>query len=89
VANTRNYFFLTVNDAGLLEVQWGKRNSRGNFVFTETVDLAGWDAFWTARADELDLDQDDLRLMCSSSLDFPEDYTDNPDTLTLCRALRG
>lgn len=34
-------------------------------------------------------DPDELVIMCSSSMDFPEDSTDNPATIKLARELRG
>jgi hypothetical protein len=30
----------------------------------------------------------ELNIMCSSSMDFPEDHTSNPETIALARALR-
>jgi len=31
----------------------------------------------------------DGHLLCSSSIDFPHDYTSDPDVLAICNALRG
>jgi hypothetical protein len=36
-----------------------------------------------------DIDEYGDDLMCSSSVDFPEEYTSDPTIIALCRAIRG
>lgn len=33
--------------------------------------------------------QEQLIMMCSSSMDYPEDYTNDPDIIRLCESIRG
>jgi len=44
--------------------------------------------FITAKAEEAKCKVDDLIIMCSSSMDFPEDSTKDPDVIKLAHALR-
>ena len=45
-------------------------------------------SFMQARMKKYNLKADDLIIMCSSSMDFPEDSTNNKKTIALARALR-
>ena len=31
----------------------------------------------------------EVAIVCSSTIDFPEEYTSDPDTIALCRSLRS
>jgi hypothetical protein len=44
--------------------------------------------FMLARMKKYNLKQEDLIIMCSSSMDFPEDDTENKATIALAHALR-
>jgi hypothetical protein len=65
--------FLTINQAGQLTIRVGD---------AEPV------AF-TSLAQARKLRNPKLPTMCSSSLDFPEEYTDNPAVIEMCRIIRG
>lgn len=45
-------------------------------------------AFIKERCKKAKVKPDDLIIMCSSSMDFPEDSTDNKKTIALAHALR-
>lgn len=42
-----------------------------------------WDAFWA------DADPGELSFRVSSSVDFPEQYTENKDVIELCHRMQG
>jgi hypothetical protein len=44
--------------------------------------------FIKAKADAAHCDPDDLIIMCSSSMDFPEEYTKDPKVIKLANDLR-
>lgn len=78
-------FFATINEDGKVEVSYGRGASEQKVVLTHWI----WEPFFEAVAARMGVDMDDIHLMCSSSLDAPESFTKNPDTIALCRALRG
>jgi hypothetical protein len=75
-------FFLTVEKDGL----W-VRNHTGHRWKLKTVEQ--YNEFFARKARQYNLDIEDFTILCSSSLDFPEDYTRNKDTIALCNLIRG
>ena len=61
---------------------WEKQKRR---VITSVDDFA---RFMHERMKKYNLKEHDIIMMCSSSMDFPEDSTDNKATIKLARALR-
>lgn len=47
-----------------------------------------FDQFMASEAQRLGADLNDLRVSVSSTMDFPEEYTSDPETLALVKALR-
>ena len=77
-----DYFFLTVNSDGVT------CTAHDTTLAVESVEALN--AFLSERAKALGLsDRFALTVMCSSSMDFPEDATDDPKLIALTRAIRG
>ena len=71
-----------------------KFNSDGTLQLTfyeKEYTISNLDEWYAARDEivENPLFKVDCSLMCSSSIDFPEEYTDDPDLIAICDAVRG
>ena len=82
------YFFLTIKD-GQLVAEYAAANAEGKNekltrVFTDDVDLQKFFVEREEAAKPLD-----ITVMCSSSLDFPEEYTADQRVVDLCNYLRA
>jgi hypothetical protein len=58
----------------------------GPRVITSVRDFHEFLSLETAR---LGVSPDELKVFASSTMDFPEEYTSNPETIVLARAVRG
>jgi hypothetical protein len=73
--------YLKFNSAGVLELTMFEKE----YVISNLEE-------WYAARDEIvanPLFKVDCSLMCSSSIDFPEDCTDDEDLIAICDAVRG
>lgn len=78
---TKNIQWATINNAGELQIElpWPKKR-----VFKiHTLDQ------WNEFLDYVEENNLPKTLTCSSSLDFPKEYTKNPTVIHLCDLLRG
>lgn len=78
------YFFLTASN-GYLEVVYGPI---GNKTTRKINDADDYNSFFAGKIAEAGGDKDELTVMCSSSVDFPEDYTSDADVIALCHAIK-
>lgn len=58
-------------------------------VVKSLANITEFDAFVEERAQEWGVPVEEISLMLSSTIDFPADYTDNKETLALCRYIRS
>lgn len=80
-------FFLDIDEFGRLTVKYGQTASlRVKTVLGSMKDLT---SFMREKAAAVGLAMGDLRISPSSSLDFPEEYTDDQDVIDLCDEIRG
>lgn len=88
------YFMLTVS-GDHLEAHYGPNlhsyDAEGRYVGDRTVFESGdhYFKFFADAAKAAGVDLHDLMVMCSSTVDFPEDETNNEKTIALCRMIRG
>lgn len=73
------------DDKVMLRYQDTARGPQKKHVVESVEDFA---AFIKQRCDKAKIKFDDLIIMCSSSMDFPQDSTDNKKTIKLAKALR-
>jgi hypothetical protein len=77
-----DYFFLTTTSEGVF------CHAHDTTFVVESAEALN--TFLTDRAKALGLpDRHELTVMCSSSMDFPEDETDDPQLIALARKIRG
>jgi hypothetical protein len=82
----RNYFYLTIkNDNVVVEYE----DSCKKEITRTFENIDDYAIFFSTIAKEAEVEFDDLIIMCSSSLDWPEDSTDNIETIKLADAIRG
>lgn len=60
----------------------------GPEVLREITSIKDYAHFLKGQMEKLRCELDDLCIMCSSSMDFPEDSTDNKKTIKLAHELR-
>ena len=77
----KNIQWATVNNAGDLEIELPLPKKKTFKINT----LEQWDEF----LDYMEKNELPKKLVCSSSLDFPEEYTKNPTVIRLCDLIRG
>jgi hypothetical protein len=75
-------FFLTIEDGNVVVKMKGK-----TLETFKTLD--DYKAFFTKVCEENDLRPEDLVVMSSSSLDFPEEETEDPAVIELCNQIRS
>lgn len=73
------------NDKVMLRYQDTAKGPQLKRIVESVADFA---SFITERCKKAKVKPDDLIIMCSSSMDFPEDSTDNKKTIALARKLR-
>ena len=74
------YFFLTIEHGRVVVKYDGTSGGEVTRVVHSTADFAN---FIQSKAREAGCSWADLSIMGSSSIDFPEEYTDNADTIAL------
>lgn len=79
-------FILTIQDGRLTVVYDGQRGGR---MWRVIRDKADYDQFFASKAAELGTAVEDLDVMCSSSIDFPHEYTRDPAVVALALEIRG
>ena len=77
------YYNLSVNN-DRIEVK-----SEGLTSVRVITDIQYYIRFFTSEAERIGCDIDDLTVMCSSSMDWPEDSTKNKETIALANEIRG
>ena len=70
-----NVWFITINDDGKLVVSKDRGEDREEILVTDLEHLKG-------------IVKKNI-LMCSSTLDFPEEYTKDQEVIKLCDEIRG
>ena len=79
-------FFLTI-DKGRMVVHWNYRNKRKGWrVVVDEKDMASFMAQIIAK---FSIKPDECIVMCSSSLDFPEQYTKDPKIIAWANKIRS
>lgn len=77
-------FYLTINsDKVVVEFD----GTKGGRISRPVLSAADFDAFLTSKANEAGVTVDDLSVMISSTLHFPDEWTKNPETIALAREL--
>ncbi len=79
-------FYLTILK-GWLVVQYD--GPRGGKVTRRIKGAQEYARFFQSKATEYGVPVEDLHIMASSSVDFPEEYTDRAEVIELCNRLRG
>jgi len=79
------YFFLTIENNKLVAKYDG---TEGGKVTRGFKDIKDYVAFFTSKANEAGVKLEDLYIMASSSLDFPEEATNNPKVIELANQIR-
>lgn len=72
-----NSYYLNIDSAGRLMLSFP---DGGKVQINSLEQLSGYAA---------NIDATGLPLMCSSSLDFPDELTDDPHVIAMCDAIRG
>jgi hypothetical protein len=80
------YFFLTIEYDNVVVKYDG---TSGGKVTRPIRDIEDYRQFFISKADEAGVDIDNFDVMCSSSIDFPEEHTKNPKTINLAREIRS
>ncbi len=82
------YYLTCASDGVQIQAKIGSKP--GEYVVVALVSsVRGYVDFFTAEMERFGLEEDDMIIMCSSSMDFPDEYTDNADIIALCDAIRG
>ena len=81
-------FYLTMAD-GFLVVQYDAHEETGVEVTRKITGAQDYHDFFRAKAHELGVGVMDRHIMASSSVDFPDEYTDRADVIELCNQVRG
>jgi hypothetical protein len=85
--NPATSFYFVIDDLGRLVVQFdGTFGGKITRVIRSRRQFAD---FIRAKADEASVGVDHLGLVCSSTLDFPKEYTKDETVIDLCDYLRG
>lgn len=80
------YFLLTVKNDRVVVVYDGTHGGE----ITKVVDSsAAFGEFLRSKAAEAEVDVGALTVMCSSTMDFPREFTANAETIALATELRG
>ena len=77
------YFFLTIEN-GVIVVKYA--NVDGNEITKELLTAGEFDEFFMLKKEE---HENNLEIMCSSSMDFPDEYTDKPEVIELAGMIRN
>ena len=77
--------FLTIEHKRLMVMYVG---THGGVVTRTIKDLLDFTTFCNSKADEAKMAVEDFLIYASPSLDSPEEYTDNSETIELARTLR-
>jgi len=77
------YFFMTV-EGGRLVVKYDS-TEQGAEVTRVIHSMQDYYDFFTSKQHEAG---GDITVMCSSSMDFPEEYTEDADVVALCHSIR-
>ena len=85
MATPATEFFLTLEHNRLWVKYHGIHGGERSRTVSSLDDL---DAFLISKASEAGVRVDDLKIFCSSTLDFPDEFTDNPAIVDMARALR-
>ena len=74
-------FYLTI-ELGVLVVKWGTN--------TQVIDnVDDYQDFFRSKANEFGVQVTDFYIMASSTVDFSDEYTNDPDVIALCDAIRS
>lgn len=77
------------SNTGKLQVNY-QSSAQGAKVSRVISSLEDMRQFFTSKAKEFGLpDADHLNIMCSSSLDFPDEYTTDPAVVEMANTIRG
>lgn len=79
-------FFLTIHHGQLAVIYDGTHGGRVTRTIPNLEDMA---QFFTSKANEAGRELHELTYLSSSSLDFPEEYTENQDVIDMANAIRG
>mgnify|MGYP001819317934 CR=1 FL=1 len=80
-------YYLTCADDGV-QILSKCGPGAGDYVVVALVTTANaYVEFFEADMKRFGLEEDDIRIQCSSSMDFPEEYTDRKDIRDLCDAI--
>jgi hypothetical protein len=82
-------YYLSCKDDGVqIEAKCGSKP--GEYVVVALVTTANaYVEFFEAEMKRFGLEEDDIFIMCSSSMDHPDEYTDRQDIIALCDAIRA
>jgi hypothetical protein len=80
------FIFFTVKD-GRLVVEY--RDPQGRKTSQPIESVEGYWDFLEGVAEEIGVPLEGLEWYFSSSVDFPEEYTDDEEVIELCREIRG
>lgn len=82
-------YYLTCKSDGV-EIRAKSGPKAGEYVVVALVTTPNaYVEFFEAEMKKFGIGEDDLIIMGSSSMDFPEEYTDRKDVIALCDAIRS
>lgn len=80
-------YYLTIeDDAVAIKVYFGLTESK-TAALVKTPNA--YVKFFETEMERFGLEESELHIQASSSIDFPEEYTNDPETLALCAAING
>lgn len=80
------YFLYLNSKNGKLEVSFDGSHGKQHTTLSSAEE---YNAFFANEAARLGVDPSEFAIQASSSLDFPEEYTDKPETLALVEAINA
>lgn len=83
------FYYLSCAEDGV-QIQAKSGPKPGDYVVVALVTTANaYVEFFEAEMKKFDLEETDLHILCASSMDFPEEYTDRKEVVALCDAIRS
>jgi hypothetical protein len=80
-------YYLTIeDDAVAIKVYFGLTDSKTAVRVKTAKDYCD---FFETEMKRFGLKEDDLHIQASSSIDFPDEYTSDPDTIKLCEQINS
>ena len=80
------YYLNCTEDGVSISIKFGPGDYKEAAIVTN---VNAYVEFFEKDMARFDLKEEDLMILCGSSMDFPDEYTDREDVIALCDAIRG